>query len=170
MAEEVAKKQEPRMPTRREEGRDPFLALRERMDRVMEDFFGGFDWPSPRWAISPFEWRMGVFTPSLDVRDEGNQIRIEAELPGMSEKDVEISLTGDAITIRGEKKQETEQKEKSYYRMERSYGSFERTVPLPVDVDREKVEARFRNGVLDITLPKTQEAVQATKKIPIKTA
>lgn len=170
MAEEVARKKESRTPVRREEGRDPFLALRERMDRLMEDFFGGFEaWPS-RWAISPFEWRMGAFTPSLDVRDEGDQIRIEAELPGMSEKDVEISMTGDAIVIKGEKRQEAEEKEKNYYRMERSYGSFERTVPLPVDVDRDKVEARFRNGVLDITLPKTQEAVAATKKIPIKTA
>lgn len=170
MAEEIAKRRESRMPIRREEGRDPFLALRERMDRLMDEFFGGFDaWPfASRWAISPFEWRIGAFTPRIDVRDEDNQIKIDAELPGMSEKDVDISLSGDAIVIKGEKKQETEEKEKNYYRMERSYGSFERAIPLPADIDRNKVEASFKNGVLSITMPKTKEAVEATKKIPIK--
>ncbi len=170
MAEQVAKRREAKAPVGREERRDPFLAFRDRMDRLMDDFFGGFDiWPVNRWAINPFEWRMGAFVPTLDVKDENDQIRIEAELPGMAENDVEISLSGDFLTIKGEKKQEVEEKEKSYYRTERSYGSFERTIPLPVEVDRDKVEAHFKKGVLEITLPKTKEAAAATKKIPIKT-
>lgn len=168
MAQEVATKRESRMPIRREEARDPYVALRERMDRVMDEFLGGLDvWPST-WAVRPFEWRMGAFTPSIDIRDEDNQIKIEAELPGLADKDVEITLSEDTLIITGEKKQEEKQKEKNYYRMERSYGSFKRTIPLPVDIDRDKVEAHFKNGVLDITLPKTKEAVESTKKIPIK--
>lgn len=169
MAEQVSKRPEPRVPVRREESRDPFLALRERMDRLMEDFFGGFGMtPYSRWDVSPFEWRMSAFTPSIDIRDEDNQIKVEAELPGMTEKDVEISLTADSVVISGEKKQESEEKQKDYYRMERSYGSFQRTIPLPVDVDRDKVEATFKNGLLTVTLPKTQEAMKQAKKIEVK--
>jgi HSP20 family protein len=78
------------------------------MDRLMDDFFRGFDmWPFSMRGFSPFEWRKGAFTPTVDVRDEDNRITIEAELPGMTEKDVEISLSRDSLTIRGEKKKET---------------------------------------------------------------
>lgn len=170
MAGNIEKRVGTKVPVRHEAGRDPFLAFRQNMDRLMDDFFRGFDmWPFSRRESGPFEWRTGAFSPSVDVRDEDNRVTIEAELPGMTEKDVEVSLSADSITIRGEKKKETEEEEKNYYRVERSYGSFERTVPLPVDIEPDKVEAKFKNGVLSITLPKTKEALAQTRKIPIKT-
>jgi HSP20 family protein len=170
MAGNIVKRVGTKVPVRHEAGRDPFFAFRQNMDRLMDDFFRGFDmWPFSRPELGPFEWRTGAFNPSVDVRDEDNRVTIEAELPGITEKDVEVSLSADSITIRGEKKKETEEEEKNYYRLERSYGSFERTVRLPVDIEPDKVEAKFKNGVLSITLPKTKEALAQTRKIPIKT-
>jgi HSP20 family protein len=169
MAEQVSKRAESAVPTRREDVRDSLSVLRERMDRMMDEFFTGFSvMPFPRWDIRPFEWRMSSFSPSIDIKDEENQIRVEAELPGMTEKDVDISLTRDSLVITGEKKLETEEKERDYYRMERAYGSFQRTIPLPIDVEQDRVEATFKNGLLSIVLPKSQEAIKKARKIEVK--
>ncbi len=168
MTGHVEKRVGTKAPVRQEAGRDPFLAFRHSMDRLMEEFFRGFDmWPPSIRGLSPFEWRTDSFAPRVDVKDEDSKIVIEAELPGMTEKDVEVSLSGDSITIRGEKKRETEEEE-NYYRLERAYGSFERTLPLPADVELDKAEAKFKNGVLSVLLPKTKEALAQKKKIPIK--
>ena len=86
----------------------------------------------------------------------------------MDEKDIDVSLTRETLTIKGEKKEEKEDKGKDYYKMERSYGSFTRSIPLPVEVDTDKVQATFKKGVLEITLPKTAKAIQETKKVPVK--
>ena len=146
---------------KREEA-DPFALIKRRMDDVFEDFLHGFD-------LQPFESRLGVFSPNIDVIENEKEIRISAELPGMEEKDIEVSLNKDSLSIKGEKKEEKEDKGKGYYRMERSYGSFSRTIPVPVEVEADKVEAKFKKGVLNITLPKTAKAVAETKKIPVKT-
>jgi len=140
---------------------DPFALIKRRMDDIFEDFLHGFD-------LQPFESRLGVFSPNIDVVENDKEIRISAELPGMEEKDIEVSLNRDSLSIKGEKKEEKEDKGKGYYRMERSYGSFSRTIPVPVEVETDKVEAKFKKGVLNITLPKTAKAVAETKKIPIK--
>ncbi len=149
----------------RREWEHPYASFQREMNRLFDNFFSGFGLSS--WA--PFE--RGVtqtFTPKVDVSETEKEIRISAELPGMEEKDVDVSLTRDALTIKGEKKSETEDKGKDYYRVERSYGSFTRTIPLPVEVDADKVEATFKKGVLDITLPKTAKAIEETKKVPVK--
>jgi HSP20 family protein len=168
MATSLAKRNE-KVPVHRDVVSDPFLAFRDRMDRLMDDFVGGHigGWPFS-WDTRPFEWRMGTF-PIVDIKNHEKEIEIQAELPGVSEKDVDLSLSDNSLIIKGEKKHETEEEEKGYYRMERSYGSFERTIPLPVEVDRDKVEATFKNGILNICLPKTKEAIAHTKKIPIHT-
>ena len=139
----------------------PFALLRREMDSLFDNFFGGFD-------MEPFEGRLGPFNPKVDVTETDKEIRVSAELPGMDEKDIEVSLQKDALTIKGEKKEEKEDKGKDYYKMERSYGSFSRTIPLPVEVDTEKIEAAFKKGVLTVTLPKTPKAVAETKKIAVK--
>lgn len=149
------------VPVRREEY-DPFSFFRHEMNRLFDDFSRGFD-------LEPFERRLGTFTPSVDVSENDKQIKVTAELPGMDEKDIDVSLNKDSLTIKGEKKEEKEEKKKDYYRMERSYGSFSRTIPLPVEIDTDKVKAEFRKGVLTVTMPKTEKAIEETKKIPIKT-
>ena len=131
------------------------------MDSLFDNFYRGFD-------IGPFESRLGAFSPKVDVTENDKEIKISAELPGMDEKDIEVSLHNDMLTIKGEKKEEKEDKGKDYYRMERSYGSFLRTIPLPAEVETDKVEAKFKKGVLSITLPKTAKAVAETKKIAVK--
>ena len=151
------------IPLRREES--PFYAFQREMNRLFDDFFQGFD-------IAPFgallEERFGGFSPSIDLKEDDKEVSIKAELPGIDEKDIEVLLSDDALTIKGEKKEEKEERGKDYYHMERTYGSFNRVVPLPLGVDTTNVEAHFKNGVLSIKLPKTEEAKAKGKKIPIK--
>ena len=109
-------------------------------------------------------------TPRLDVSEDEKSVHVTVELPGMDEKDVAVTLTDRELTIRGEKKEEKETKEKDVTRRERSYGSFRRTIEIPTDIDAAKIEAKFRNGVLTIELPRTKEAQQKIKQIPVKAA
>ncbi len=147
-------------------GRDeehPLLSLRHEMDRIFDDFFRGFS------AMEPFADRTGAFAPRLDVTETDKELKVRAELPGMDEKDVEVTLTPGTLTIRGEKKEEHEEKNGTYYRMERSFGSFSRSIPLPREVDQDKVSAAFKKGILTITLPKSGDTEERSRKIPVKT-
>jgi HSP20 family protein len=102
------------------------------------------------------------------VIDEEKQIRIEAEVPGMSPEDLDVTVTRDAIILKGEKKSEREQERQGVRYSERSFGSFERLIPVSEDIETDKIEARFRNGVLEIVAPKSEQALQRSKKIEIK--
>lgn len=148
-------------PLRRaEEG--PFFALHREMNRMFDDFFRDFD-------LSPLDngRGMSVFTPAVDVREDDKEVIVKAELPGMEEKDVEVSLDANGLTIKGEKKEEKEESGKGYVRREARYGSFRRTIPLPEGLNLDKVEAAFKKGVLTVTLPRLEEA--KAKKIAVKT-
>jgi HSP20 family protein len=109
----------------------------------------------------------GAMSPSIDVRENGKEIIIEAELPGLEEKDVDLSFRDGVITIKGEKRSEREEKKDDYHLTERSYGSFQRSFRLPDTVEVDKATANFDKGVLKVTLPKSAEAVKSEKKIPI---
>jgi HSP20 family protein len=138
----------------------PFRELttfRDEMDRIWNRFFG--DWPST-------ESFRGEWAPSLDVSETEDTLVVKAEIPGMDAKDIDISLANDVLTIKGEKKQEKEEKDENYHRVERSYGAFSRTIRLPVDVQNDKIKANHRDGVLKITLPKSKKA--KSKEIKIK--
>ena len=116
-----------------------------------------------RWLpIRPSSIRM----PSLDVYEEKDAVVVKAELPGMKKEEVEVNLVGESLTIKGEKKEDNEVKENDYYRRERSYGSFLRTVALPCEVKSEEIKASFNDGVLEIRMPKTEEAKK--KSISVK--
>ena len=148
------------VPVKREEY-NPLSLLRQEMNSVFDNFLRGFE-------VEPFAGRFGAFSPNIDVKETDKEIKVSAELPGMNDKDIDVSLTKDALTIKGEKKEEKEDKGKNYYRMERSFGSFTRTVPLPAEVDTENAKADFVKGVLTVTLPKSPRAIKETKKISIK--
>ena len=109
------------VPVKREEY-NPFSLLRQEMNSVFDNFLRGFE-------LEPFAGRFSAFSPSVDVKETDREIKVSAELPGMNDKDIDVSLTKDSLTIKGEKKEEKEDKGKNYYRMERSFGSFTRTSP-----------------------------------------
>jgi HSP20 family protein len=147
--------------------RRDFDSLHREMDRVLEDFFR----MSPLRAMQmPESLGFGDVMPTIDVADDDKMFRISVELPGMDEKDIDVTLTEGLLTIRGEKKQEHEDKGKEFYRKERSFGSFRRVIPIPIDVDESKIEASFKKGVLLINLPKTEEAKKKVRHIDVKAA
>lgn len=152
----------------------PFDSLRREVDRLFEDFGFGLHRPARTVPadVDPV-WRRDfgfVTTPAVDIAEKDDAFEITAELPGLSEKDVDVSHANGMLTIKGEKKQETEEKKKDYHLTERRYGAFQRGFALPEGVDEDKIDARFKNGVLTVTLPKTPEARKAAKKIEVKGA
>lgn len=149
-------RQETRVPTLyRDEERNPVARLRQEMDRLFDDIFN-----APVFGGSG----RGLGWPSLEVKETDNEVTVSAELPGLNEKDVEILAQDGVLTIRGEKKSETQDKDRGW--SERYYGRFERVVSLPDGADEGKAEARFDNGVLTIRMPKTAEATRA-RRIPV---
>jgi HSP20 family protein len=150
-------------PARRE-AESPFLALQDEMNRVFDRFFHGF----PAVGGEGGDWPAGGFSPRVDVSETDNDVRVTAELPGLDEKDIEVSITRDALTIRGEKKEEKESGKEGYFHTERYFGAFTRTIPLPREVVTDKAEATFRKGVLTVTLPKTEEVKSETRKVEVK--
>jgi HSP20 family protein len=143
---------------------DIFSAMRHEMDRMFERFEHGF----PR-SPSLFRPEAGTYmVPELDVRENTTSLTIEAELPGVEEKDVSVTLSNGLLSIKGEKKQDKEEKTENYFLTERSYGAFERSLQLPDTIDESKVEAKFDKGVLKIVAAKKPDAVKAQRKIEIK--
>ncbi|WP_454916311.1 Hsp20/alpha crystallin family protein [Xanthobacter sediminis] len=151
----------------------PFDQLRRDIEQVFDNFrFGALGFPLARSGLD-LPWpRLGAaaLAPAVDVAERDGAYEITAELPGMDEKDIEVKLANGTLTIRGEKKEEREEKEKDYYLSERRYGTFTRAFKVPDGVDPEKVEARFAKGVLIVTLPKTAAAKSQEKTIQVKAA
>jgi HSP20 family protein len=147
---------------RRREWESPIQALHDEMDDLFNNFFG-------LTVIEPFGRVRAerVFVPSVNVSEDEKEVLVTAEVPGMDEKELDITITKDALTIKGEKKAENEEKGKNYYRMERSYGSFERVIPLAAEIEEGKAKASFKNGVLKVKLPKTAKAQAAGAKIKV---
>lgn len=140
--------------------------LQQEMDRLFEDFFRG----SSRLAAPPERPEATALVPQLDITEDDQAYHVSVELPGMDEKDVEVSLADGALMIRGEKKQEDEEKDKDCYRRERRFGSFRRILPLGGEIDEEKIRAAFRKGVLVIDLPKSEAAKQKVRQIAVEAA
>ena len=143
----------------------PMDLLHRDMERVFDDFWRDFEVP----MFGRFDRSFETLMPKMDVLEEEDSFRLTFELPGMDEKDVEVELQDNVLTVKGEKKSETEEKEDKFSYTERSFGSFHRSIPLGVDVLSDKVEASFDKGVLTIVLPKSPEAKKPTRKIPVHT-
>ncbi|MBU6496888.1 MAG: Hsp20/alpha crystallin family protein [Rhodospirillales bacterium] len=145
---------------------DIWQSFRTEMDRLFDRFTLGFGM-TPH-SLSPLQASFGVAAPAVDIVEDDAGLKITAELPGMTERDIEVSLSGGRLTLKGEKRQEREETAKDYYLSERSYGRFQRSFLLPDDVEADKLEASFANGVLTVSVPKV--ARPATKKIEVKAA
>lgn len=140
---------------RAERDEHPFDLLHREINELFDARFGGSGWRD--------------FPSGFEVSETDDEIQVKAELPGMDEKDIDIKLDGDVLTIRGERKQEKETKKRNYHVSEMSYGGYSRTIPLPAEVDATKAKAKFKRGVLTLNLPKTEQAKAARKRIPIRT-
>ena len=152
------------LATRRQE-MDPFNSLRREIDRVFGDFLTDSRWPE---RMNLFDHQMGSFMPEIDVKETDKEIRVTAELPGMEQKDIEVTFIDGGLTIKGEKREEQEEEKGDWFRSERRYGAFERMIPLPVDIDVNKAKASFKKGVLKVTLPKSEQARSNRKTIPVE--
>ena len=144
----------------RDEVASPFLTLHREMNRLFDETFRHLEMPSlfgrmPTW-------------PSVEVSETDKELRVTADVPGLDEKEVEVLLSNGVLTMRGEKKTETEDKERQF--SERFYGRFERQIPLGCEIEEDKIEASFKNGVLSVTLPKSETARANTKRIAINGA
>jgi HSP20 family protein len=152
---------------------DAWRSFRTEMDRLFDRFAGGWGMPSLRrmFDAEPAFRYEGSFTlpsPAVDVTEDDAAYKVTAELPGMGEREIEVVVSGDMLTLKGEKRQEKEKKEKNFYLSERSYGSFQRSFYVPDGVDRDKIAADFSKGVLTVTMPKSAKAVEQHKKIEVK--
>lgn len=147
----------------RDGGRDPFLSLQREVNRLFDDVFRGFGSGLP--ALGGLSTFSGGW-PSVEISDGEKEIKVTAEVPGLEEKDIEVLLNEGVLTLKGEKRSETEDKDKQF--SERYYGRFERRIPVGYEVKEDEIEARFKNGVLTVTLPKTEKAQSQIKRIAIK--
>jgi HSP20 family protein len=162
MAQQVSnpsKAPAPAAPARR--AGDVFSELRQEVDRLFDNF------TSNGWRNLPSLFSAGDSMPSVDVRENETHVTVEADIPGMEEKDVSVTLRNGVLSIKGEKKTEREEKKDDYYLCERSSGSFERSIQLPDTIDEDKVDAVVDKGVLKVTLAKKPEAVRKARTIPI---
>ncbi len=145
--------------------RDPFAEMRAEMDRLFDSFLGRgfFAQPAPfgRAELAT------TLAPNVDIRENDKEIIVEAELPGIDEKDIQVSVRDGVLSLKGEKKSERDEKKDTYHLIERSYGSFERSFELPDSADQDQIKAEFNKGVLRVVVPKQAEAAKAEKKIPI---
>ncbi len=139
---------------------DPFLTLHREMNRLFDDALRG-------GATQPGGAGGALLAPHMDVSETGKDVRIQAELPGVSEKDIEVSLSDDVLTIRAEKRQERREERHGTHFSERSYGTFQRSLRLPFPVSQDQVQANFENGVLSVTLPKAQPQ-ERSHRIPVQ--
>ena len=132
--------------------------IRSEMNRLFDGFFG---------RSSPVPTLERVWSPAVDMYETKDELAVKMELPGVSEKDIHLSITGDMLTLKGERRLEQPSKQEDYYRMERWYGRFERTLPLPFPVQSDKVKATFRDGVLTVSLPKAEQIRAREIKIDV---
>jgi len=146
----------------RDDDRNPFLSLHRDMNRLFDDVFRSFDGRLP--TLGAF----GSFGPwpSVEISETEKEIRVTAEVPGLEENDIEVLLDQDVLTLRGEKRSETEDKDRQF--SERYYGRFERRIPVGVKVEEDRIDARFKNGVLTVVLPKSETAQSQVKRIAIQ--
>lgn len=144
----------------------PLHRFHQEIDRLFENAFQGFGLETSLWPAT----EQGVFKPRLDLGATEDAYAISVEVPGVEAGDLHVDIANDTLTIRGEKKQEREEKDRHYYRLERSYGSFQRILSLPEDADREHISASFKNGILDVKIPRKPLPEKEVRQIEIQSS
>jgi len=142
---------------------DPLDRLHDEMDRMFNSYMRGINLPR-----LGFHWSEGALLANLDVSETPEAVQIVADVPGVNEKDIEITLSNHTLTLKGKRESSIEEKKKNYHRVERSYGEFQRRITLPCEIDRDHVDAKLKDGVLTVSLQKTAKAMEGEKKIPVK--
>lgn len=147
----------------------PFLSLQRQINRAFDSFFNDFPMGrGERGSLGMMGPRTMRFEPQLDLVETAQAFKITADVPGMTEDDIEITVSDNSLAISGERSEETEKEGESYYHRERNYGMFRRRIPLPESIERDDISATFKNGVLTIEVPKTEEARSNWRKIEVK--
>jgi HSP20 family protein len=141
---------------------DPFFTLKREVDRLFDEAFRGFGFGAAFAALDNAIW-----SPKVDVRETENSVEVSAELPGVDEKDIEVTVADGVLTLRGEKKIDRTDKGQGWHVMERSHGTFVRSIALPMEVDESKATAQFKNGVLHVSLPAAPEAERKIHRIKV---
>lgn len=159
-----------RTPSMQTFGRDPFATFRREMDRLFDDFFAPAEARSFSPAAQGQAQAQGMIMPSVDVHETDQAYTVTAELPGIDQKDIELSLDDNVLTLRGEKRSERHEEDGGRRYSERSFGRFERSIPFAAEVDADRVEATCENGLLKITLPKNANARDKSRRIEVKGA
>jgi HSP20 family protein len=162
---DITPKQQERAPAP-QAGAHPFHTLQRRMNEWFDDMWSDFRFPVLDWPLAG----ASRYMPKVNVEQDGKTLRVHAELPGMEEKDIHVTLNDEMLTISGERKSEKEEKDKNYLRREFSYGSFQRTIPVPANVAADQVKAKFKNGVLTVELPLPDAPPPKAKKIEVKSS
>ncbi|RNC65433.1 MAG: Hsp20/alpha crystallin family protein [Desulfuromonadales bacterium] len=144
------------------------LTTYEGVERWFEDFFHQPFFASPWVPRVRFPDMVGDFYPSVDIFEDGTDLVVKAEIPGIRKEDIDVRITGESVTIAGMKRSEEKVEKKDYYRLERSFGTFSRTLRIPVEVQSDKAKASFRDGILEVRIPKAQEAKAKSKKIAVE--
>lgn len=147
---------------------DPTYDLTRGMSDMMEHVMRRFD---SEFGLTPWfrdETTFGPMMPDVDIAETDDDVTVSADLPGLDEKDIKVTLDGDTLTLRGERKHEREEKHKNYYRSERSYGTFVRSVALPEGIDRDNVKATFKKGVLNVRIAKLPGTKTSRRHIPVE--
>lgn len=162
--------QEKALPVKRRDTQEyaanhPLLSLHNEIDRIFDATLRDFG--MQRWPLRETEGP-SLFKPKVDIAGSDKEYSITAELPGIEEKDITLELQGDALVIKAEKRQETKKEDKGYYRVERSYGSFQRVLAVPEDADTEQIKAKYDKGVLHVTLPRKETVESSAKRIAIE--
>ena len=150
--------------------RPSFFEMQRDFNRLFDEFSREIGMPGQSWDLTAPR-RLGLLPhlwPTVDISETGDQIQITAELPGVNKKDLEISISGGRLTIRGEKKKQQEKSGQNFYHLERYYGSFQRNIPLPCEVESDQVDATFKGGILTVVLKKTKAAQERSKRIKVQ--
>jgi len=157
-----------KLPAAYESVASPMMRLHQDIDRLFDEVFRGFGFAAPRLSAAANWPESGMIRPRLNISSDDSTYKISLEVPGLKESDISVEVKNDVLTIQGEINEEKEDKDRHFYRVERSYGSFQRTLALPDDANADEIQATMKDGVLNLLIPRRDVVDAEVKKVPIR--